>query len=59
MTPTSRPPSPKPDPGPAPRRRPYRPPVIVEYGSIAARTLAAPIGSVADAMGMLASMPCY
>lgn len=41
-----------------PRRRPYRPPELVEYGSIAAKTLSNTTGSFPDAMLMM-TMVCY
>ena len=40
-------------------RRPYRTPELIEYGSIAAKTLSAVAGSFVDAMAMLQPMPCY
>ena len=36
--------------------RGYRPPTVVLYGSVAARTLALTVGSIADSMAMLMVM---
>ena len=40
-------------------RRPYRTPELVEYGSIAAKTLSVVTGSFIDAMSMVQPMVCY
>ena len=55
MTESPRPPSPEHQ---APRR-PYRPPALIEYGSISSRTLAMATGSFVDSTSMLMTLPCY
>ncbi len=41
-------------------RKPYRPPRLAEYGSVSARTLGGPIGSIPDFMGGLQMIGmCY